>query len=227
MNLRLNRLAEMVDPNSRVADIGTDHAYLPIRLVEQGKVSYAIASDVAKGPLANAKADIQAAGLADQIETRLGSGLETVKKDDQIDTVVIAGMGGKLMVTLLSEAASRGAYYPTLVLEANIGENNVRQWLMDNRYEIVEEDIVAEAGHIYELIKAKLTDQVHPLTVKEVEFGPLLLKQKTPVFYQKWEGQEKYYQKLLANLNKAKQKDEVRIKQVEDLLAMIQEELAH
>ncbi|WP_035173973.1 tRNA (adenine(22)-N(1))-methyltransferase TrmK, partial [Lactobacillus equicursoris] len=99
--------------------------------------------------------------------------------------------------------------------------------LMDNRYEIVEEDIVAEAGHIYELIKAKLTDQVHPLTVKEVEFGPLLLKQKTPVFYQKWEGQEKYYQKLLANLNKAKQKDEVRIKQVEDLLAMIQEELAH
>ena len=144
MNLRLNRLAEMVDPDSRLADIGTDHAYLPILLVESGKISHAIASDVAAGPLENAKTDIASAGLSDQIETRLGSGLETIKESDQIDTVVIAGMGGKLMVNLLSEAASRGVYYPTLVLEANIGESTVRRWLMANKYEIVAEDIVYE-----------------------------------------------------------------------------------
>ncbi|GHV97137.1 methyltransferase [Lactobacillus nasalidis] len=226
MNLRLNKLAEMVDPGSRVADIGTDHAYLPIRLVQSGKISHAIASDVAAGPLANAKADIASAGLADAIETRLGSGLETIKEEDGIDTVVIAGMGGKLMVSLLAEAAGRGVYYPTLVLEANIGENTVRRWLMENKYEIVAEDIVDEAGHIYELIKARLTDRIHELSVREQEFGPLLLAKKTDVFYKKWRGQEAYYQKLLANLNKARQKDEGRIKEIEDLLAMIEEELS-
>ena len=78
MNLRLNKLAEMVDPGSRLADIGTDHAYLPIKLVQEGKVAFAIASDVAAGPLQNAKTDIAEAGLGQQIETRLGSGLETL-----------------------------------------------------------------------------------------------------------------------------------------------------
>ena len=129
------------------------------------------------------------------------------------------------MVNLLSEAASRGVFYPNLVLEANIGENTVRRWLMANKYEIVAEDIVYEAGHIYELIKARLTDQVHELTVREQEFGPLLLKNKTDVFYKKWQGQEAYYQKLLANLNKAREKDLTRIKEVENLLAMIKTEL--
>ena len=105
MNLRLNTLAKMVDPGSRVADIGTDHAYLPIELVKNGKIDYAIASDVAEGPLENAKNDIAAAGLTEQIETRLGSGLETVTDADQIDTVVIAGMGGKLMIFLIELGA--------------------------------------------------------------------------------------------------------------------------
>ena len=101
---RLAQICKMVDPQSRVADIGTDHAYLPIALVEEGKIDFAIASDVAAGPLDNAKQDIAQAGLEDKIETRLGSGLETLKSSDQIDTVVIAGMGGKLMTNLLEAA---------------------------------------------------------------------------------------------------------------------------
>jgi len=97
MNLRLNTLAQMVDPGSRVADIGTDHAYLPIELVKNKQINYAIASDIAKGPLQNAKNDIAEAGLQNKIETRLGPGLSTVNHNDDIDTVVIAGMGGKLI----------------------------------------------------------------------------------------------------------------------------------
>lgn len=225
MNLRLNKLAEMVDPGSRLADIGTDHAYLPIKLVEEGKVDFAIASDVAAGPLQNAKTDIAQAGLDQQIATRLGSGLETLKDEDRIDTVVIAGMGGKLMVSLLEEAAGRGKYYPTLILEPNIGENRVRQWLEEHDYQIVAEDLVAEAGHTYELIKAKQTGEKHPLTAKEKDFGPLLLKQKGPVFLAKWTRQLAYYQQLLANLNKAKQKDADRIADLERLIKDISEEI--
>lgn len=225
MNLRLNTLANMVDPNSRVADIGTDHAYLPIELVKSGKIDYAIASDIAKGPLENAKKDIAEAGLSDQIEIRLGSGLETVTHTDQIDTIVIAGMGGKLMTDILDTAWNKEYHFDTLVLEPNIGEAGVRNWLMMHDYEIVAEKLIAEAGHTYELIKAKLSKEKNDLTEKEIFFGPFILREKNPVFYQKWEGQLKYNQKLLQNLNKAKQKDESRINEVKHHIQLIKEEI--
>lgn len=227
MNLRLNTLAKMVDSGSRVADIGTDHAYLPIELVKNGKIDFAIASDVAAGPLENAKTDIAEAGLSAQIETRLGNGLETVTHQDQIDTVVIAGMGGKLMVDILDVAWSKEYQFDTLVLEPNIGEAGVRNWLMMHNYQIMDERLIAEAGHTYELIKAKLTDTKHDLTEKEIFFGPFILQEKNPVFYQKWEGQLAYNQKLLQNLNKAKKKDEDRIKEVNHHIKLIEEEINH
>lgn len=225
MNLRLNTLAKMVDPGSRVADIGTDHAYLPIELVKNGKIDYAIASDVAEGPLENAKNDIAAAGLTEQIETRLGSGLETVTHADQIDTVVIAGMGGKLMTDILDRAWSKDAQFKTLVLEPNIGEAGVRNWLMMHNYKIISEKLIAEAGHTYELIKASLTEKKHEMTEKEIFFGPFIVQEKNPVFYQKWEGQLTYYQRLLVNLNKARKKDEDRINEVDHDIKLIKEEL--
>lgn len=104
VNLRLNKLATMVDQDARIADIGTDHAYLPIELVKSGKVNFAIASDIGKGPLDNAKQDIKEAGLEGKIETRLGAGLETISAKDNIDTIVIAGMGGNLMSQILNDA---------------------------------------------------------------------------------------------------------------------------
>lgn len=225
MNLRLNTLAKMVDPGSKVADIGTDHAYLPIELVKTGRIQYAIASDVAKGPLENAKNDIVEAGLSDQIETRLGNGLETITHQDQVDTVVIAGMGGKLMVDILDVAWSKNFQFKNLVLEPNIGEAGVRNWLMMHDYQIIDEKLIAEAGHTYELIKAKLTADRHNLTEKEIFFGPFIVQEKNPVFYQKWQGQLSYNEKLLQNLNKARNKDENRINEVEHNIQLIKEEL--
>lgn len=225
MNLRLNTLANMVNSKSRVADIGTDHAYLPIELVKSGKIDYAIASDIAKGPLENAKKDIAEAGLSDQIETRLGSGLETVTHADEIDTVVIAGMGGKLMTDILDTAWNKEYHFKTLVLEPNIGEAGVRNWLMMHDYQIIAEKLIAEAGHTYELIKAKLTEEKHDLTEKEIFFGPFIVREKNPVFYQKWRGQLVYNQNLLQNLNKAKKKDENRINAVEHQIQLIEEEV--
>lgn len=225
MNLRLNTLAEMVDSNSRVADIGTDHAYLPIELVKQHKVNYAIASDIGAGPLQNAKSDIKEAGLEEKIETRLGSGLNTVKKEDHIDTVVIAGMGGKLITEILNTAWLKAFCFPTLILEPNIGEEEVRSWLMIHGYQIIEEKLIYEAGHSYELIKAKYHGAVLPLTPEQLMFGPLILQNKNTVFYKKWQSQLAYYQKLLQNLNKAKNKDIERINRIKDKISMIKEAL--
>ena len=225
MNLRLSTLAQMVDQGARIADIGTDHAYLPIKLVKEGKVDFAIASDVAAGPLENAEKDIIAAGLKNKIETRLGSGLETINNEDRIDTVVIAGMGGKLMTNILSEAWSKNFYYATLILEPNVGEPGVREWLSAHKYQIINEKIIAEAGHIYELIKAQQVENTISLTDKQIFFGPIILKEKNQIFYQKWRNQLVYHKKLLLNLNKAKEKDFNHIHQIESEIKMIEEEI--
>ena len=217
----------MVDENTRLADIGTDHAYLPIDLVKSGKIQFAIASDVAKGPLDNAKTDILEAGLSNQIQTRLGSGLETIKPEDKIETVVIAGMGGKLMTDLLEAAKEKDELYPTLILEPNIGEPGVRKWLMEHNYQIIQEEIIDTAGHIYELIKAILTDKMHQLSDKEILFGPFLLKEKNSVFIKKWTNQLAYQKQLLVNLNKAKNKDMTRISEVEQRIKFIEGELTN
>ena len=225
MNLRLRTLAQMVDQGARVADIGTDHAYLPIQLVKEGKVDYAIASDVAAGPLENAEKDIIAAGLKNKIETRLGSGLETISAKDRIDTVIIAGMGGKLMTNILNEAWSRNFHFATLILEPNVGEPGVREWLSAHKYQIINEKIIAEAGHIYELIKAQELENTISLTDRQMFFGPEILKEKNQVFYQKWRDQLAYHQRLLTNLNKAQEKDGAHIKQIEYEIKMIEEEI--
>lgn len=222
---RLAQIGKMVDPESRLADIGTDHAYLPIALVKEGKIDFAIASDVAAGPLNNAKQDIEQAGLEDKIETRLGSGLETLKAEDRIDTVVIAGMGGKLMTNLLETAYQEGKKYPTLILEANIGEPLVRKWLMDHQYEIVAEQIIEVAGHIYEIIKAEIKRDKLDLSEQELAFGPFLLKEKNSIFIKKWTNQLRYYKNLKANLNKAKNKDQEKIDKINALIGMIEEVL--
>lgn len=222
---RLAQIGKMVDPESRLADIGTDHAYLPIALVKEGKIDFAIASDVAAGPLNNAKQDIEQAGLEDKIETRLGSGLETLKAEDRIDTVVIAGMGGKLMTNLLETVYQEGKKYPTLILEANIGEPLVRKWLMDHQYEIVAEQIIEVAGHIYEIIKAEIKRDKLDLSEQELAFGPFLLKEKNSIFIKKWTNQLRYYKNLKANLNKAKNKDQEKIDKINALIGMIEEVL--
>lgn len=225
MNLRLNTLAQMVDPGSRVADIGTDHAYLPIELVKNKQINYAIASDIAKGPLQNAKDDIAEARLQGKIETRLGPGLSTVNHNDDIDTVVIAGMGGKLITDILDEAWNKHFCFKTLILEPNIGEPGVRKWLMGHKYQIVTEKLIAESGHTYELIKARAVKKRSHLSEKAILFGPYILKEKNSIFYQKWENQLAYHKKLLLDLNKAKKKDLQHINQVKQEIKLIEGEL--
>ncbi|MDO4912270.1 MAG: class I SAM-dependent methyltransferase [Lactobacillus sp.] len=224
MDKRLSKLADFVTAGHRLADIGTDHAYLPIDLVKNNKIPFAIASDIAKGPLENAKEDIFQAGLSDKIETRLGAGLDTISEQDKIETVVIAGMGGKLIVEILEAARKRGLLFKELVLGPNIGEINVRTWLMKHHYQIVDEALLAQSGHRYEIIKANY-GVTEPLSPKELYFGPKILAEKNAVFFEKWQAQAKYLENLLDKLNMAKKPDSARITDIKQQLQMIQEEL--
>ena len=149
---RLRSIAAFVVEGSRVADIGTDHAQLAIELIKSGRASKVIAADLNAGPLEAARKNISAAGLEDRIDVRLGDGL-TVLEAGEVDTVCMAGMGGALMVEILSNDVSRSI--GRLILQPMNTVERLRQWLELNGWAIVDEDLAEVGGIVYEIICAE------------------------------------------------------------------------
>lgn len=222
---RLEAIASLVNHNQKLADIGTDHAYLPIDLVEKGVISSAIAADIAEGPLNNAIENIKHHQLDDKISTRLGNGLVPLSKEDDIEQVVIAGMGGKLIVDILKEASQRQLYFDTLILEPNIGEEDVRQWLVANQYKIIEESIVKEGRHIYEIIKAEKSKNVVDYSEAELLFGPILLQKKPELFVQKWQHKAETLTNILGQLKQHAENNQAKIIEFEKTVQLIKQEV--
>lgn len=212
LSKRLQAVYQMVDKDTRVADIGSDHAYLPVELMEEKICQFAIAGEVAPGPMSRSKEDVDKFGLSKQIDVRLGDGLAVIKPEDQIDTVVIAGMGGILIQNILTRAtADQLSNVKTLILQPNIGEPLVRHWLVENNFEIVDEDIIEEEHHVYEIIKANKVAQAKPLNSAQFLMGPVLMTKKTPTFIAKWQHKLNSYQKAVENMSHAKKIDQAKI----------------
>ncbi len=150
---RLNRLALMVTEGSRLADVGTDHGYVPICLCSEKRIPSAIAMDINRGPLERANCHIQEAGLETYIETRLSDGLTALRKGEA-DTILIAGMGGPLMEKILSRGKEVLATARELVLQPQSEIDRVRRWLSDNGFQIAQEDIVLDEGKYYPMFRA-------------------------------------------------------------------------
>jgi len=226
LSKRLQAVYQMVDNNSRVADIGSDHAYLPVELIEQKVALYAIAGEVAKGPMSRSKEDVEKFGLSNKIDVRLGDGLAVIKANDQIDTVVIAGMGGILIQSILTRATvEQLSNVKTLILQPNIGEPLVRHWLVENNFQIVDEDIIAEDHHVYEIIKANKVTEPISLTEPEFLMGPVLMQKKTPTFVANWQHKLDGYHKATANMLHAKKVDQLKIDAMNQSIKYIEETL--
>lgn len=153
LSKRLLSVASMVSQHAKVADIGCDHGYVSIYLLKNHIADRVIAMDVNDGPLERAKQHIKEAGLDAYIETRLSDGGAALLPDEA-DTAVIAGMGGKLMVRILSEATERIGHFKEVVLQPQSEIFKVREYLWNNGYDIVAEDMVFEDGKYYQIIKA-------------------------------------------------------------------------
>jgi tRNA (adenine22-N1)-methyltransferase len=141
-----------------VADIGTDHAYVPLYLVSTGKCSHAIASDVRPGPVEIAKTNIRNNGAEDKIEVRMGSGLSVLSPGETED-IIIAGMGGELICELIN-ADIETARASRLILQPMNSQYELRHYLIENGFEIVEEDISVEGFKVYNLIVAQAGEGV-------------------------------------------------------------------
>lgn len=182
---RLSIVASFVPQGAILLDVGSDHAYLPIELVESGKIERAIAGEVIVGPYQSAVKNVETHGLVDKIQVRLANGLAAFEETDQVSTITIAGMGGRLIATILEEGLDKLSSVNRLILQPNNREDELRVWLQAHGFQIVAESILEEAGKYYEIIVVE-TGTMN-LSASEVRFGPFLSQEASPVFVEKWQ----------------------------------------
>lgn len=181
LSKRLDRLAKMVSEGNRLADIGTDHAFLPIELVKDKKVPFALAMDVRKGPLSKATEHINEAGLGEYIETRLSDGLERLNPGE-VDTVLIAGMGGRLMTRILERWEDLSSV-KEWIFQPQSEIDLFRNYIAKRGLVIVEEDMILEDDKFYPMMKT-IPGEPYETDEMSANFGPLLLASKNPVLKQ-------------------------------------------
>ena len=221
---RLEAVAGMVTSGSFLADIGTDHGYIPIYLIEHKRIPKAIAMDVNRGPLEKAKEHIMQAGLQDKIETRLSDGLEKLKPDEA-ESILIAGMGGPLTVRILSEGAGKLGACRELILQPQSDLKAVRAYLEGEGWKIVREEMVQEEGKFYPMMRA-VPGEKSKMTPVQLRFGPLLLANRHPVLKDYLLREQRINEKILASLEgQESETAKARISEVEAELAMVREAL--
>lgn len=148
---RLRAVAEMVPYGAAIADIGTDHAYLPVWLLLEGKITRAIAADLREGPLSRAKLTAKEYDCRENIDFRLCNGLSGIAPKEA-DTIVIAGMGGETIAAILEQAAWTKNESYTLILQPMSAQNDLRRWLWKQGYGILSEQIICEGDKLYNIL---------------------------------------------------------------------------
>jgi len=202
-------VADMVPNCNCIADIGTDHAFLPINLIEEGKCNHAIASDIKEGPVKVASRNIFNNRLQSRIETRLGAGLDVVKPGE-CQVIVIAGMGGLLICQILENNCEIAHATQKIIIQPMNAQKEVRYFLLSNGYEIVDERSVKDGKHVYLAIKCKYSPQtsILPNDIIELHVGNIMCKRmdvNSVIYYQNMLAKT---QRILSGLEKTLYKDD-------------------
>lgn len=182
---RLLACCSFVHPGDRVADIGCDHGYLSIYLLQKGIAVSAIASDVAEGPLKSAMANAQKYGLQDHITFHLSDGLQNIPRD--FDCMVCAGMGADTMMSIIHHASSwlKNPKY-RLILQCQSKRPELRQWLYDEGFRINRETLAKDGKFVYSIMEV-IYDPWQPITPAETYITPQLLEDNHPLLPEYYE----------------------------------------
>lgn len=198
---RLQAIGELVPDGVKIADIGTDHAYLPVWLVDQKKVNFAVAGDIASGPCKAASNTVAMYGLKDKIEVRLGSGLSIVMPGE-VDIAIIAGMGATTIIDILKADVAVTNGLKQLIVQPMAGAGVLRQWANSNGWCIVKEVLVREGKHLYEIIVFEHgQEKACSKTVYEV--GPYLLATKPILLKEQFAKLKQHYSDLISNMERS------------------------
>lgn len=202
LSARLERVAAQVPAGARLADIGTDHGYLLVALMQRGVISAAVAGEVAVTPLRAVERSVREHELGERIAVRLADGLAAIEPGDRITAISFCGMGGETIRDILARDKARLAGHELLILQPNGGEQPLRQWLMDNGYRIRHEELLQENRFFYEIIVAAPGEPTR-YSEPELYFGPLLLQERSPAFLAKWQRLLRLKQQTLTGLARA------------------------
>ena len=222
MSDRLNAIISLVPKCDIVADIGTDHAYVPIQLIKKGIVNECIACDLRKGPLDIAKKNIQQNGLWNKIKTRLGGGLQ-VLNPNEVDCVIIAGMGGVLIKNILEEGKGKLKHNAIIIAQPNIYQDKLRQWFYENGYDIYDEKLVLEDRRIYTIMCAKLGNTKRRVDKIKYYIGDNLYKD--PLYKMYLSNMINKYKRALQGIEKMKEQDACLKENYEWLINNLENEL--
>ena len=228
LGARLGAIAAQVGPYHRMADVGTDHAFLPVWLIQNNRITFAVAGDVQPGPLEAARRSVGEAGLEPAISVRLGNGLQVVAPGE-VEVVVIAGMGGSTIREILESSPVVVGELRSIVCQPMIGAAILRKWFLANGWEIIEEDLVMEDGRLYEIIVAE-PGKTMPMAELLLEIGPLLWRRRHPLLREHLiRLQQQYERQAVAMKNScsiavAKRRQVVvhKIEELEEKLACLQ-----
>lgn len=216
---RLAMVAGYVLPAAPLADIGTDHGYLPAYLVSEGIIPRAIAGDILPGPLEAARATITAAGLTGRIELRLGSGLK-VLRPGEVATAAICGMGGSLIAEIL--AAGPLAGIQRLVLQPMGGEERLREWLAGNGWRLAAETLVEDTGRLYVISAAEPGTMA--LGEGELLISPLLRAGGGPLLRRYVQSLRRQAQRALEGARRSGRAEaRARVAELEHRIALLEE----
>jgi tRNA (adenine22-N1)-methyltransferase len=183
ISARLTALAQMVTPGNRVCDVGCDHGLLAVYLVQRHISPYVIAMDVRKGPLGNAAKHVLLYDLSAYIETRLSDGLNSLRAGEA-QTILCAGMGGRLMMRILRDGSQVIQSADELILQPQSEIPQFRRFLREEGYCIFRENMIEENGKYYFLMKVRRTGEPDLLPEPMIDsFGPCLLSERSPVLY--------------------------------------------
>lgn len=224
LSKRLQALANMVTPGSPVADVGCDHGFVSIYLVQKGISPRVYAMDVKKGPLLRAGEHVKEYGLEAYIETRMSDGVSALYPGEA-KILFCAGMGGRLMQKILTQGKELIHSMNELVLQPQSEVGLFRKFLRQEGYRIVQEDMVYEEGKFYPMMRVIVTGIDHQVVEEqnlEDKFGPLLLKEKHPVLMQYLEETICTYEDILFrvienNKNASVRGQEARERRIQEL----------
>lgn len=243
LSKRLSQILEQIPRGSRLADIGSDHALLPVAAVESGAAIKAIAGEVNPGPYDAAVKQVMESGMTEVISVRRGDGLDVLSAGEA-DVITIAGMGGSLIAAILDRGEDKLAGVNRLILQPNVGEDILRKWLYSHTWVLIEEFILEEDGKIYEVLvaePAELTNLTNEQVYSErtiamgidlnldwlLRMGPWLTKTPNPVFHDKWKAEIEKMNYILQSLSRSDQDSAVgKANEIRSDIEFIQEVLA-
>lgn len=199
LSKRLQTIADFVKKNLVVADIGTDHAHIPIYLIENNIIDKAYACDINKGPLEKAKKNIENFGVSENIVLRLSNGLDKMS-NKEADTIIIAGMGGELIIDILERGKSFFDKKNTFILSPHTKTDEVRDYLLRKGFEILKEDMCIDEGKFYTVMEVRYTENKLMYSEAELLYGKFLIENKHPTLLEFLKKEEEKYISILSNI---------------------------